>query len=349
MQNNKPFYNVDDADEFVVIDEDARIKLGEFNKKYPQHDPNVHWKSMRPRKGEKFANVSEFKIVSLVMLSVMVINFILRKVIGLDGCFLKGIAIGQLLSALGKDANNQVYPLAWAVVDGLIEAVRVILSNGEHRQCARHVYGNFAKRWGGLQFKQLFWAAAKCTYEEKFVFIMQKIKDINEEAYHHFADKRPAFCSRAFYRSSFDCDAVENEISECWNSMIKDARAKPIISMSEDIRIKVMSRLVDQRKVADKWAHDVCPTIRIKIQTNERLQRKWIVWASGIQEYEIRTISNEEVFTVNLLERTCSCRGLQISGISCPHAIAAQYHVGHNIEDLVSENLKKQKFIIAYS
>lgn len=40
-----------------------------------------------------------------------------RKVIGLDGCFLKGIAVGQLLTAVGRDANNQVYPIAWGVVD----------------------------------------------------------------------------------------------------------------------------------------------------------------------------------------------------------------------------------------
>lgn len=29
-----------------------------------------------------------------------------RKIIGLDGCFLKGICIGELLCAIGRDANN---------------------------------------------------------------------------------------------------------------------------------------------------------------------------------------------------------------------------------------------------
>lgn len=40
-----------------------------------------------------------------------------RKVIGLDGCFLKGEVKGELLTAIGRDANNQVFPIAWAVVD----------------------------------------------------------------------------------------------------------------------------------------------------------------------------------------------------------------------------------------
>jgi hypothetical protein len=40
-----------------------------------------------------------------------------RKVVGLDGCFLKGATNDELLCALGRDANNQMYPIAWAVVD----------------------------------------------------------------------------------------------------------------------------------------------------------------------------------------------------------------------------------------
>ncbi|GJT58867.1 calcium/proton exchanger [Tanacetum coccineum] len=39
-----------------------------------------------------------------------------RKVIVLDGCFLKHTCRGELLVAMGRDANNQMYPIAWAVV-----------------------------------------------------------------------------------------------------------------------------------------------------------------------------------------------------------------------------------------
>ena len=39
-----------------------------------------------------------------------------RKVVGLDGCWLKGSHNGNLLCAIGRDANNQMYPVAWAAV-----------------------------------------------------------------------------------------------------------------------------------------------------------------------------------------------------------------------------------------
>jgi hypothetical protein len=40
-----------------------------------------------------------------------------RPLIGLDACFLKGEHGGQLMAAVGKDANNQMFPIAYAVVE----------------------------------------------------------------------------------------------------------------------------------------------------------------------------------------------------------------------------------------
>nr|GFC36997.1 hypothetical protein CTI12_AA204890 [Tanacetum cinerariifolium] len=121
-----------------------------------------------------------------------------RKVIGLDGCFLKSTCRGELLTAMGRDGNNQMFPIAWAVVNientdnwewflaslcedlrlnggdymtvisyghkGLIDTVKNLLPYAEHGQCARHIYANF-KKWNGLHFKNLFWGAATSTVQ----------------------------------------------------------------------------------------------------------------------------------------------------------------------------------------
>ncbi|KAG7599500.1 Reverse transcriptase domain [Arabidopsis suecica] len=39
-----------------------------------------------------------------------------RPIIGIDGCFLKNNVKGQILAAIGRDANNQFFPVAWCVV-----------------------------------------------------------------------------------------------------------------------------------------------------------------------------------------------------------------------------------------
>ncbi|XP_070039944.1 uncharacterized protein [Nicotiana tomentosiformis] len=40
-----------------------------------------------------------------------------RNIIGFDGTFLKGVCKGDPLSCNAKDGNNQMYPVAWAVVE----------------------------------------------------------------------------------------------------------------------------------------------------------------------------------------------------------------------------------------
>ncbi|KAK9007037.1 hypothetical protein V6N11_019365 [Hibiscus sabdariffa] len=40
-----------------------------------------------------------------------------RPVLSLDGCYLKGDFKGEILAAVGRDGNNQIFPVAWAVVE----------------------------------------------------------------------------------------------------------------------------------------------------------------------------------------------------------------------------------------
>ncbi|CAN1153666.1 hypothetical protein LINPERPRIM_LOCUS14845 [Linum perenne] len=40
-----------------------------------------------------------------------------RFFISVDGCFLKGLCKGELLTAVARDANDQMYPVAWSVVE----------------------------------------------------------------------------------------------------------------------------------------------------------------------------------------------------------------------------------------
>ena len=40
-----------------------------------------------------------------------------RKIIGLNGCFLKGVFGGQMFNAIGRDENDNIYPLAQAIVE----------------------------------------------------------------------------------------------------------------------------------------------------------------------------------------------------------------------------------------
>ncbi|CAI9299418.1 unnamed protein product [Lactuca saligna] len=69
----------------------------------------------------------------------------------------------ELLYDVGSDARDQIYPTTWTVV--LMEAVKELLPQAEHRQCERHIVANFSKKFLGAQFVHKFWSACNATTE----------------------------------------------------------------------------------------------------------------------------------------------------------------------------------------
>ena len=115
-----------------------------------------------------------------------------RPIIGLDGCHLKGKYGGVLLTAVSVDPNNNIFPIAWAVVKqeafetwdwflstietdldlqdhsnltfisdkqkGLIKAMGKNFPEADHRFCVRHLHGNMksAGHTGNHSYSTLF-------------------------------------------------------------------------------------------------------------------------------------------------------------------------------------------------
>ncbi|XP_010431336.1 PREDICTED: uncharacterized protein LOC104715642 [Camelina sativa] len=139
-----------------------------------------------------------------------------RPLIGVDGCFLKEKIKGQLLVALGRDADNAIYPMAWCVVqventdnwswfvnrlkidlelgdgDGyimvsdrqkdLIKAVELELPKIEHRKCVRHIYGNLKKRHPDKKrLKKLLWDLAWCYNSKDYEEALERIHAYNSK------------------------------------------------------------------------------------------------------------------------------------------------------------------------
>ncbi|GJZ27994.1 60S ribosomal protein L34 [Tanacetum coccineum] len=278
-----------------------------------------------------------------------------RKVIGLDGCFLKGTCRGELLTAMGRDGNNQMFPIAWAVVNventdnwewflaclcedlrlncgaymtiisdghkGLMEAVKNLLPYAEHRQCARHIYANFKKKWNGLHFKSLFWLAATTTIQHTFYSKMNLIGNIDPEAKQWLVDRNPNNWCRDFFKMDKGCAAYENGISESYHNAIRIARGKPLITMLEEIRVYLMQRLYSMHNLASNLVDSITPSIRKEIEHLKEAQRFWIVYPCGNNEYEIR--KGDTLYGVNIENRTCACKWWDLSGVPCVYSVAA--------------------------
>ncbi|XP_023763305.2 uncharacterized protein LOC111911798 [Lactuca sativa] len=81
----------------------------------------------------------------------------LRYFLGLDGTFMKGPYPGKVLTVVGLDSNNGIYPVAYAVVEtestnrqkGIIPAMEKVFPSAEHRFYLRHIQENMKKQWKG--------------------------------------------------------------------------------------------------------------------------------------------------------------------------------------------------------
>ncbi|GJZ67477.1 hypothetical protein Tco_0630717 [Tanacetum coccineum] len=248
-----------------------------------------------------------------------------RKVIGLDGCFLKGTIKGELLTAMGRDANNQMFPIAWVVVTVknkdnwlwflvslgddlnlnrgatvtiildrhkcLKEVVREWLPLAEHRQCARHIYANLKKSWPGLHFKSLFWRAESATLKHVFNEKMKLLSHLNKRAHKWLVERDPNIWSRAFFQMDRSCGAFENGICESYHVAIINQRGKPIITMLEDIRIYLMQRLVIMSEKARGLTDIITPSVKKQLEKLKEYLRLWEVYPSGYREFEVRKLN----------------------------------------------------------
>lgn len=306
-----------------------------------------------------------------------------RKVIGLDGCFFKGATNGELLCALGRYANSQMYPIAWAVVEkenndswdwfcsllfkdvnvydgegwviisdqqkGIITAVQNWAPHAEHRNCARHVYVNWRKEFRVKEWQKLFWNSAKASSVSLFNLARAKLARETVEGARAVTRLDPKHWSRAWFRLGSNCDSVDNNICESFNKWIIDARFLPIISMLEAIRRKVMVRIQEMIEKCEKWTLEiVCPTINKKMN-------KYIDWSgtchpisNGNNVFEV-TQRKHYRFGVDLNRNNCTCGYWQVSGMPCAHAIATIHTITSDLTSYIASCFYVEAFKRTYA
>ncbi|XP_073152316.1 uncharacterized protein [Henckelia pumila] len=238
-----------------------------------------------------------------------------RPIIGLDGCFLKTTHGGQLLAAVGRDGNDNMVPIAFA--------------------------------------------AATTGNKNQFEELLKKIEQVNpksnkgQETAYEWLKKIPAIhWARSHFSTRCLSDCVVNNLSESFNSFIIDARDKPIITMLECIRNKLMKRIQVKKTGMEKYIGQICPNILRRINKNQKFSRNFFAIYSGENEYQVQCLSVHGVLTqhvVDLLKKTCTCGMFQLCSYPCSHACTAIGHSRLRLEDFVHNCYSKDEYLKVYS
>ncbi|KAL8112935.1 hypothetical protein AgCh_020304 [Apium graveolens] len=221
---------------------------------------------------------------------------------------------GQLLSAVGRDGNNQMFPIAYAVVESentdswrwftdlLSEDLRLgdgtrytIISDQQNGldNALKDLLPGVEHRFSSLLLKRAFWNACMSTYPTAHTRAMKELKKLSNPAYEQLSKLPPKVWTKAHFSIHNKADNVENNMSECFNSWIIHERYMSLLNMIQEIHFKLLTRI--------------------------RVNRDAMV------------------------------RVYDLTGIPCEHAIAAIHDRRHHPVDYVPDFYKKEKLMASYS
>ncbi|KAI3500877.1 hypothetical protein L1887_36704 [Cichorium endivia] len=289
----------------------------------------------------------------------------LRDLIGLDGAFMKGPFPGQVLTAVGVDSNNGIYPVAYAIVEaetasswkwflqclgddlglyansnftfisdrqkGIIPALAQLYPCAEHRFCLRHIYDNMKKTWKTREYKDFLWKCATATTVPEFDTCMTEFSQFDRQAF-EWLKKIPAqHWARSHFSGRAVSDMLLNNLCEVFNSKLIHGRDKPIISCLEFIRQYLMKRICNVLKVMAKSPGPLTPTASKLLEINRSNAVQYRARWNGTSKYEVYGPWHDQ-HVVNMKEMTCTCRRWDLNGIPCKHAIATINEMGDSGE-----------------
>ncbi|KAL0796088.1 hypothetical protein Bca101_067465 [Brassica carinata] len=278
----------------------------------------------------------------------------LRQVLVVDGTHMFGKYKGCLLTASGQDANYQVFPIAFAVVDNetneswswFFEKLLQIVEDGPHLTivsdrasqiyvakdlwyprahhgcCLVHLQRNVDGKFKKRNQKQLVGRAAEAFKQSHFHKVYEEIKltDICCWNYLELIDLKQ------WTRSHFEGERynlMSSNIEESLNKALVPARDSPIMALFEFIRRMISRWFVSRQRKISRMTGEIPPAVDVRLSENLLASRAYAVLPLSAWEFEVTVKTTGYGSTVNLDKRTCSCLEFQKIGIPCRHAIAA--------------------------
>lgn len=287
-----------------------------------------------------------------------------RPLLGLDRSVLKSKYLGTLLFATGFDGDGALFPLAFGVVDeenddnwmwflselhtlletntenmprltilsdrqkGIVEGVEANFPTAFHGFCMRHLSESFRKEFNNTVLVNLLWESANALTVIDFEARVLEIEEISQEAAYWIRRVPPRLWATAYFEGTRFGHLTAN-IVESLNSWILEASALPIIQMMESIRRQLMTWFNERREASMEWGSILVPSAERHV--SEALDRARTYQVLRANEAEFEVISHEGTNIVDIRNRCCLCRGWQLYGLPCAHAVAALLSCRQNV------------------
>ena len=297
----------------------------------------------------------------------------LRKVIVVDGTHMFGKYKGCLLTASGQDANFQVFPIAFAVVDNetneswswFFEKLTEIVEDGSdlsivsdranqicvakdkwyplshHGCCLVHLQRNVDAKFKKRNQKQMVGRAAEVFKVSHFKRLYAEIKLTDKRCWDYLEKIDPRHWTRSHFEGE-RYNLMSSNIAESLNKALVPARDSPIMALFEFIRRMISRWFVSRQRKISKMSGEIPPAVDELMENNLEDARAYAVMPLSAFEFEVTLKTTGFGSSVNLETRSCTCLEFHKVGIPCRHAIvAAMFRDLQHSEFVADAYLKK--------
>ncbi|KAL6542410.1 hypothetical protein OROMI_024012 [Orobanche minor] len=291
----------------------------------------------------------------------------MRPMIVVDGTHLKGKNNGILFVAVTKDANEQIYPLAFGI--GPIEnheswiwfltrvrraygctpntlivsdqhvsiehAVSIVFPEATHSLCYYHLSGKI-KRFGKSTVG-LFQRAAYTYMQNEYNKNMRVIQASKPAAYEKLMSVGPPKWARSMCpvrRYSF----LTSNAAESFNKTLLWARRLPICSLVEAVRLVLENWFDDRRQKAARDRQEYPEEVIRKVRLQVDRSRAYNVARVDANTFKVETSTRSVI--VDLKAWSCECMEFQFDLTPCSHAVAAIQNAGMTISQFIASFYK---------
>ncbi|XP_013688880.2 uncharacterized protein LOC106392617 [Brassica napus] len=289
----------------------------------------------------------------------------IRKVIVVDGTFLKSKYKGVLLVATALDGNSSLYPIAFGVVDSendlawnwfmrqlnmviaddhslvfvsdrnssIAKAIARVYPQAHHGICIHHLLNNVVTYFSGKGVAGLVAKASKAYRAADFRKVFTAIFAISPEIGQYLIDadvRKWARCQFPGYRY----DIRTTNPAESINAALRTPREFPVIPLLDSIREMMTRWFFKRRTLSSK--HSKPLTIAVEKKIDRRIEKGKTFKVFPVSDHRFLVQGDTFDCSVDLVRRTCSCGKFDLMKIPCRHAIKAGFSVGirpHTLTD----------------
>ncbi|KAJ0093457.1 hypothetical protein Patl1_24730 [Pistacia atlantica] len=257
--------------------------------------------------------------------------------------------------------DDGIFPVAFAVVDAeteenwhwfLLELKSALstsqqitfvadFQNGLKQSLAE---GSFLMKQGRFMIND-FYAAAYAPKLEVFQCSAENIKGISPEAYDWVIQSEPEHWANAFFPGA-RYDHMTSNFGQQFYSWVSEAHELPITQMIDVLRGKMMESVYGRRVESNQWITKLTPSKEEKLQKETAVSRSFQVLLSHSSIFEVR---GDSVDVVDIDHWDCTCKGWQLTGLPCCHAIAVFECIGRNSYDYCSRYFTTESYRLTYA